>query len=99
MLDVGALLEDAENRGGVLEHVDDLQEHNVQVSCSKERQIAFLIRSCDVKAMISWLQLGARLEEIENQSTEKISELETQLMQATKETELLKVSAHFNEIN
>ncbi|XP_034076320.1 formin-like protein 1 [Gymnodraco acuticeps] len=66
VLDVGALLEDAENRGGVLEHVDDLQEHNVQ--------------------------LGARLEEIENQSTEKISELETQLMQATKETELLKES-------
>lgn len=32
MLDVGALLEDAENRGGVLEHVDDLQEHNAQVS-------------------------------------------------------------------
>ncbi|KAJ4931739.1 hypothetical protein JOQ06_010179, partial [Pogonophryne albipinna] len=66
VLDVGALLEDAENRGGVFEHVDDLQEHNVQ--------------------------LGARLEEIENQSTEKISELETQLMQATKETELLKES-------
>lgn len=33
MLDVGALLEDAENRGGMLEHVDDLQEHNAQVSC------------------------------------------------------------------
>ncbi|XP_068560561.1 formin-like protein 1 [Cebidichthys violaceus] len=32
VLDVGALLEDAENRGGVLEHVDDLQEHNVQLS-------------------------------------------------------------------
>ncbi|KAK5855915.1 hypothetical protein PBY51_007548 [Eleginops maclovinus] len=66
VLDVGALLEDAENRGGVFEHVDDLQEHNVQ--------------------------LGVRLQEIENQSTERISELETQLMQATKETELLKES-------
>uniref|UniRef100_A0A8C4H6U4 Formin-like 1a n=1 Tax=Dicentrarchus labrax TaxID=13489 RepID=A0A8C4H6U4_DICLA len=32
VLDVGALLEDAENRGGVLEHVDELQEHNIQVS-------------------------------------------------------------------
>lgn len=31
VLDVGALLEDAENRGGVLDHVDDLQHHNVQV--------------------------------------------------------------------
>uniref|UniRef100_A0A671Y531 Formin like 1 n=1 Tax=Sparus aurata TaxID=8175 RepID=A0A671Y531_SPAAU len=30
VLDVGALLEDAENRGGMLLHVDDLQEHNVQ---------------------------------------------------------------------
>ncbi|XP_044187769.1 formin-like protein 1 isoform X1 [Thunnus albacares] len=32
VLDVGALLEDAENRGGVLEHVDELQEHNTQLS-------------------------------------------------------------------
>jgi len=31
VLDVGTLLEDAENRGGVLEHVDELQEHNVEV--------------------------------------------------------------------
>uniref|UniRef100_A0A671Y1Q5 Formin like 1 n=1 Tax=Sparus aurata TaxID=8175 RepID=A0A671Y1Q5_SPAAU len=61
VLDVGALLEDAENRGGMLLHVDDLQEHN----------------------------LNARLEEIESRTGEKISELETQLMQATKETELL----------
>ncbi|KAG7504544.1 formin 1 [Solea senegalensis] len=66
VLDVGALLEDAENRGGVLDHVDDLQEHNVQLS--------------------------TRLQEIENQTTERISVLEDQLMQATKETELLKES-------
>uniref|UniRef100_A0A7N8WWV5 Formin-like 1a n=1 Tax=Mastacembelus armatus TaxID=205130 RepID=A0A7N8WWV5_9TELE len=32
VLDVGALLEDAENRGGVLEHVDELQETNIEVS-------------------------------------------------------------------
>uniref|UniRef100_A0A672FEF6 Formin-like protein 1 n=1 Tax=Salarias fasciatus TaxID=181472 RepID=A0A672FEF6_SALFA len=66
VLDVGALLEDAENRGGVLDHVDELQEHNIQ--------------------------LNARLQEMENQSAERITELETQLMQATKEAELLKVS-------
>ncbi|KAM8723030.1 formin-like protein 1 [Acanthopagrus schlegelii] len=66
VLDVGALLEDAENRGGMLLHVDDLQEHNAQ--------------------------LNARLEEIESRTGERISELETQLMQATKETELLKES-------
>lgn len=34
MLDVGALLEDAENRGGVL---DELQEHNIQVRQELER--------------------------------------------------------------
>uniref|UniRef100_A0A668AX80 Formin like 1 n=1 Tax=Myripristis murdjan TaxID=586833 RepID=A0A668AX80_9TELE len=31
VFDVGALLEDAENRGGVLDHVEELQEHNIQV--------------------------------------------------------------------
>ncbi|XP_057673867.1 formin-like protein 1 isoform X2 [Corythoichthys intestinalis] len=66
VLDVGALLEDAESRSGVLEHVDKLQELN--------------------------LQLNAKILEIESQSADKISEMETQLMQATKETELLKES-------
>ncbi|XP_033826547.1 formin-like protein 1 [Periophthalmus magnuspinnatus] len=66
VLDVGALLEDAENRGGVLEHVDEIQEHNIQ--------------------------LNARLQEVEEQATERISELETKLLQATKEAELLKES-------
>ncbi|KAK2833198.1 hypothetical protein Q5P01_017087 [Channa striata] len=66
VLDVGALLEDAENRGGVLEHVDELQENN--------------------------MQLSARLQEIENQTEERMAELETKLMQATKEAELLKES-------
>lgn len=36
--------------------------------------------------------MNARFEEIESQAAERITELETQLMQATKETELLKVS-------
>lgn len=31
VLDVGALLEDAEQRGGVLEHLEDLQNANMQV--------------------------------------------------------------------
>uniref|UniRef100_A0A673XES0 Formin like 1 n=1 Tax=Salmo trutta TaxID=8032 RepID=A0A673XES0_SALTR len=61
VFDVGALLEDAENRGEVLEHVDELQEHNSQVK------------------------------EIESQSAERMAELEKQLLQATKEAELLKV--------
>lgn len=42
------------------------------------------------------LQLSARLQEIEGQATGRISELETQLMQATKEAELLKVSDMHN---
>ncbi|KAM6905547.1 formin-like protein 1 [Xenentodon cancila] len=66
VLDVGVLMEEAENRGGVLDHADELQEHNIQ--------------------------LNARLQEIEHETTERISELETQLMHATKETELLKES-------
>uniref|UniRef100_A0A8C9YR53 Formin like 1 n=1 Tax=Sander lucioperca TaxID=283035 RepID=A0A8C9YR53_SANLU len=52
VLDVGALLEDAESRGGVLEHVDELN-------------------------------LGEQKD-----TTERMSELETQLLQATKETDL-----------
>lgn len=43
--------------------------------------------------MSSVLQLNARLEETESRTTERISELETQLMQATKEVALLKVSS------
>uniref|UniRef100_A0A8C9YUD8 Formin like 1 n=1 Tax=Sander lucioperca TaxID=283035 RepID=A0A8C9YUD8_SANLU len=65
VLDVGALLEDAESRGGVLEHVDELN-------------------------------LG---EQKDKQTTERMSELETQLLQATKETELLKVSASCSQVS
>lgn len=38
VLDVGALLEDAENRGGMLQHVDELQEHNAQVWQIKKKK-------------------------------------------------------------
>lgn len=31
MFDVGALLEDAETKNALLEHMDELQEHNTQV--------------------------------------------------------------------
>uniref|UniRef100_A0A8C7K3U5 Formin like 1 n=1 Tax=Oncorhynchus kisutch TaxID=8019 RepID=A0A8C7K3U5_ONCKI len=37
VFDVGALLEDAENRGGVLDHVDELREHNSQMSQERDR--------------------------------------------------------------
>lgn len=32
MFDVGALLEDAETKNTLLEHLDELQEHNTQVA-------------------------------------------------------------------
>lgn len=38
VLDVAALLEDAENRGGMLDHVDDLQDHNTQVSQERRQK-------------------------------------------------------------
>lgn len=101
MLDVGALLEDAENRGGMLEHVDELQEHNAQVwqqnnpkkiqnktGFLESQQAGCTLTLSDVT---HFLQMNARFEEIESQAAERISEMETQLMQTTKEMELLKV--------
>ncbi|XP_028842126.1 formin-like protein 1 isoform X2 [Denticeps clupeoides] len=66
VFDVGTLLEDAENRGGILDHVDDLQEQNQQ--------------------------LTERLKECEREAEEKLSQLEKQFMQATKEIAILKES-------
>ncbi|CAB1337987.1 unnamed protein product [Coregonus sp. 'balchen'] len=66
VFDVGALLEDAETKNALLEHMEELQEHNAQIS--------------------------SRLEESEREALEKVSELEKQLIQTTKEVELLKVS-------
>ncbi|XP_051995948.1 formin-like protein 1 [Xyrauchen texanus] len=66
VFDVGALLEDAENKAEIIDHVEELQETNSQ--------------------------LNSRLQEYENGSVEKIAELEQQLMQATKESALLKES-------
>ncbi|XP_016383069.1 LOW QUALITY PROTEIN: formin-like protein 1 [Sinocyclocheilus rhinocerous] len=66
VFDVGTLLEDAENKGEIMEHLTELQETNAQ--------------------------LNARLQEYENGALEKMAELEQQLMQATKESALLKES-------
>ncbi|XP_065111591.2 formin-like protein 1 [Paramisgurnus dabryanus] len=66
VFDVGALMEDAENKAELLEHATELQETNIQ--------------------------LNARLQEYENGEMEKMAELEKQLMQATKESALLKES-------
>ncbi|XP_034049355.1 formin-like protein 1 [Thalassophryne amazonica] len=66
LFDVGTLLEDAEAKNALLENIEELQEHNTQLS--------------------------ARLEESEREATVKVSELETKLIQTTKEVELLKGS-------
>ncbi|XP_061087308.1 formin-like protein 1 isoform X2 [Conger conger] len=64
VFDVGALLEDAETKNALLEHMEELQEHNTQ--------------------------LGCKLEQSESQAEEKIAELEKQLIQSSKEVEVLK---------
>ncbi|XP_068192142.1 formin-like protein 1 isoform X2 [Antennarius striatus] len=94
VLDVGALLEDVENRGGMFDHVDGLHEHNTQVSYQiNQNDVNQKGAPCrGVKMMSPGLQLSAQLEEMESQTAARISELETQLMQVTKETELLKES-------
>ncbi|XP_061906020.1 formin-like protein 3 isoform X3 [Entelurus aequoreus] len=54
VLDVGALLEDAESRGGVFEHVDHLQDHNVQLSAQlheMETQTAEKISELETQLM------------------------------------------------
>lgn len=66
VFDVGALLEDAETKNALLEHMEELQEHNTQ--------------------------LDTRLQECEREATEKVSDLEKKLIQATKEVELMKES-------
>ncbi|CAM9135716.1 unnamed protein product [Lampetra planeri] len=66
VFDVGALLEDAETKNALLEHMEELQEHNAQLS--------------------------SRLQDSEKEAAEKLSELETKLIQSTKEVELLKES-------
>uniref|UniRef100_A0AAY4D395 Formin-like 1a n=1 Tax=Denticeps clupeoides TaxID=299321 RepID=A0AAY4D395_9TELE len=43
VFDVGTLLEDAENRGGILDHVDDLQEQNQQRMIVHSKKKHFLI--------------------------------------------------------
>uniref|UniRef100_A0A673X7I1 Formin like 1 n=1 Tax=Salmo trutta TaxID=8032 RepID=A0A673X7I1_SALTR len=68
VFDVGALLEDAETKNALLEHMEELQEHNI----------------------------SSRLEESEREALEKVSELEKQLIQTTKEVELLKVDLSSN---
>ncbi|XP_028826728.1 formin-like protein 1 isoform X2 [Denticeps clupeoides] len=64
VFDVGSLLEDAETKNALLEHLEEVQERNVQ--------------------------LNGRLQECEKGAEAKVSDLEKQLIQTSKEVELLK---------
>ncbi|XP_056143205.1 formin-like protein 1 isoform X2 [Lampris incognitus] len=61
VFDVGALLEDAESRGGVLDHMNELQEHNTQLS----------VRLHEVES-----QTAERIAELETQLMQTIKETE-----------------------
>ncbi|XP_041087295.1 formin-like protein 1 [Polyodon spathula] len=66
VFDVGALLEDAETKNALLEHMEELQDFNTQLS--------------------------DKLQDSERLSVEKMAEMEKQLIQATKEVEVLRES-------
>ncbi|CAL8284537.1 unnamed protein product [Merluccius merluccius] len=66
LLDVAALLEDAEAKTHLVEHLETVQEHNTQLS--------------------------SRLKEVQQESEEKVSELEKKVMQTTKDAETFKES-------
>lgn len=95
VFDVGALLEDAETKNALLEHMEELQEHNTQVDTQhththtrtdQPRSQMIQVQSC-----VSVSQLSSRLQESEREAMEKVSDLEKKLIQTTKEVELLKV--------
>ena len=89
MFDVGALLEDAETKNTLLEHLDELQEHNTQVDNRPPHHTH--THTDKSRQHLCVLQLSSRLQESEREAVEKVSELEKKLIQATKEAELLKV--------
>uniref|UniRef100_A0A668AST8 Formin like 1 n=1 Tax=Myripristis murdjan TaxID=586833 RepID=A0A668AST8_9TELE len=67
VFDVGALLEDAENRGGVLDHVEELQEHNIQV---RHKQYTGRIKenkSLESCSQVSGLQQRERERELDRE--------------------------------
>lgn len=92
VFDVGALLEDAETKNTLLEHLEELQELNAQVG----RHMARTQSSSTVRQITSCVrvsQLSSRLQESERDAMEKVSQLEKNLLQTTKEVALLKVKS------
>lgn len=92
VFDVGALLEDAETKNALLEHMEELQEHNTQVHTHTHSTKTHSPALTDTsECCVSMSQLNNRLEENEKEAMEKVSDLEKKLIQTTKEVELLKV--------
>ena len=94
VFDVGALLEDAEAKNALLEHMEELQEHNTQVHTHTHTHTHTLHKNTQTdtsESCVSVSQLNNRLEENEKEAMEKVSDLEKKLIQTTKEVELLKV--------
>lgn len=92
VFDVGALLEDAETKNALLEHLEELQELNAQVITRRAHtQSSSTVRQITSCVCVS--QLSSRLQESERDAMEKVSQLEKNLLQTTKEVELLKVKS------
>ncbi len=94
VFDVGALLEDAETKNALLEHMEELQEHNAQVDThthTHTHSAAVLTDTETNDSCASVFQLSSRLLENEREAMEKVSDMEKKLIQSTKEVELLKV--------
>uniref|UniRef100_UPI003AAC9D03 formin-like protein 1 n=1 Tax=Centroberyx gerrardi TaxID=166262 RepID=UPI003AAC9D03 len=86
VFDVGALLEDAENRGGVLEHVDDLQEHNSQLSARlQEIESQTAERMTELETLL--MQATKETELLKESLRESCSQVST-LQQREREREL-----------
>lgn len=52
VFDVGALLEDAETKNALLEHMEELQEHNSQVDTCRCSQCVFSLNPSLIKTKI-----------------------------------------------
>lgn len=96
VFDVGALLEDAETKNALLEHMEELQEHNTLVDALTHTHVCTVcMKGITAHRLVSTCmsQLSSRLQESEREAVQKASEMEKKLIETTKAVELLKVEA------
>lgn len=90
MFDVG--VEDAETKNALLEHVEELQEHNTQVRVEIQTHMLaealWHSRSKAVCRCVTWTPVCRRTR---GETIEKVSGLDKKLIQTSEEVELLKV--------